>query len=521
MSSSEKQRHNLDTSPSSSHDKDEALVRLASIGQISAGIAHEVKNPLTAVRGFLHLLSEEFSHKYIDVAQAELDRAIATLENLLNVSKPDLDNESYSQLNLASELESILYLFQEKSYDITVKTSFQNTDETIYGKRNLIKRALFNLIKNAFEAVSGDGRIFIGQERVDGYLRIVISDTGSGIPADKVSMLGTPFFTTKPDGTGMGLTQVFSTVYQHNGKIKVDSRVGQGTTFTIDFPLEFTDEVGDLEMDLKYADDSSFPEFFQINKEVFDNVLEQSSSDLLSSLENTPLSREDVLTSAHTLIDLLNAGNEHGLVMEAKKEGKTWAKYDLSMIIKLEWLQKVRRVYMHMVQVYYDNQDFKKKKFFELITHLNFNFDSYVNHFSASFTEFKNDYIKSQNDLINDLTVPVIPLVQSTAILPIIGTVDTHRAKRIQEVVLENISRLRLNRLVIDLSGVAFMDTAVVNHMFRIIEGINLLGCKAVITGLRPEIVNTMIELGIYLTDRVETKATLQQALEEANLVNT
>jgi len=92
---------------------DHTLSRLASIGQIAAGIAHEVRNPLTAVKGFLQLLQEEFSHRYLDIACSELDQAISTLQDLLQVSKPDLEEESYIAINLCSELESLLYLFQE------------------------------------------------------------------------------------------------------------------------------------------------------------------------------------------------------------------------------------------------------------------------------------------------------------------------------------------------------------------------------------------------------------------------
>jgi anti-anti-sigma regulatory factor len=84
----------------------------------------------------------------------------------------------------------------------------------------------------------------------------------------------------------------------------------------------------------------------------------------------------------------------------------------------------------------------------------------------------------------------------------------------LQEQVLNQIGLLRINRIIIDLSGVAYLDTAVVKHLFRIVEGISILGCKAIVTGIRPEIANTMIELGLTLTDQVETRGSLQQALE-------
>lgn len=117
-------------------ESDLTLDRLASVGQIAAGIAHEVKNPLTAVRGFLQLLKTEMSHKYLDYAFSELDNALATLENLLHVSKPGLEDEPFKSIHICSELESILYLFQEKSYEILIKKQFSDMNIRVYGRKN-------------------------------------------------------------------------------------------------------------------------------------------------------------------------------------------------------------------------------------------------------------------------------------------------------------------------------------------------------------------------------------------------
>jgi signal transduction histidine kinase len=172
------------------------LSQLASVGQIAAGIAHEVKNPLTAVRGFLQLLQQEAKNEYVDIAQAELENALTTLNNLLQVSKPDLENEEFQSFNLSVELESILNLFQDKMYDITIKTDFKDTNTVIYGKRNQFKRAFFNLIKNAIEAIEGNGQVSISHKTENNQIILTITDTGVGIPSDKLTLLGTPFFTT-------------------------------------------------------------------------------------------------------------------------------------------------------------------------------------------------------------------------------------------------------------------------------------------------------------------------------------
>ncbi|UUZ79213.1 PAS domain S-box protein [Paenibacillus sp. P26] len=213
------------------------LEKLSSIGQMAAGIAHEVRNPLTAVKGFLQLLEREVSHSYLPIIVEELDNAIKTLNNLLQVSKPDLNNEPDVSINLCSELESLIFLFQEKLYKVTVYKHFQDTDKEIRGKKNLILKAFFNLIKNAIEAIDGKGEIIVEHYYKNGMIHIKIKDTGTGIPAEKIRLLGTPFFTTKEDGVGMGLTQVFTTIHEHGGHIHVESEERKGTVFHIQLPV--------------------------------------------------------------------------------------------------------------------------------------------------------------------------------------------------------------------------------------------------------------------------------------------
>ena len=266
-------------------EKDNTLSRLASIGQIAAGIAHEVRNPLTAVKGFLQLLQKDFSHRYLDFASSELDQAISTLQDLLQVSKPDLEDESYIAINLCSELESLLYLFQDQIYRVQIVRKFYDSDAIIYGKRNQLKKAFFNLLKNAFEAIPNEGIITIEHHRVGDLVYVIISDTGVGVPNDKLQLLGTPFFTTKEAGTGMGLTQVFSTIYQHGGAIDVKSREGIGTTFTIKFPTEITEQIGVIDLDLQYVDGQSFKEYFLLNQDRFNELFASDTKDTIQLID--------------------------------------------------------------------------------------------------------------------------------------------------------------------------------------------------------------------------------------------
>jgi two-component system sporulation sensor kinase A len=223
--------------------------KLASVGQLAAGMIHEVKNPLTAVKGFLHLLKEQYSHVYLDTMESELNRALETLQNLLQVAKPDLQDEPFVPIDVSKELSSLLPLFQEKLYGLEVELQINDSGIIIMGKKNSFIKTFFNLIKNAIEAMDAPGKLKIEHYRQNDWLYINVSDTGSGIPEEKLNMLGTPFFTTKADGTGLGLTQVYATIHDHGGHILVDSIVGKGTTFHIRLPIQDDDsDISDIKM---------------------------------------------------------------------------------------------------------------------------------------------------------------------------------------------------------------------------------------------------------------------------------
>ncbi|CAI6043783.1 ATP-binding protein [Cohnella sp. JJ-181] len=215
-----------------------AAEKLSAIGQMAAGIAHEVRNPLTTVKGFVQLLQKQMSHSYFDIVVEELDNAIKTLNNLLQVAKPDLDDEQSIPIYLCSELESLIFLFQEKLYNIKVTKIFHDQDKQIMGKKNLLLKAFFNLIKNALESIEGKGELTVEHYYKDGFIHLKFKDSGVGIPEDQIKMLGTPFFSTKNEGTGMGLTQVFTTIHQHGGSINIATKLGQGTTFHLHLPAK-------------------------------------------------------------------------------------------------------------------------------------------------------------------------------------------------------------------------------------------------------------------------------------------
>ncbi|SOC25386.1 two-component system sporulation sensor kinase A [Ureibacillus xyleni] len=210
--------------------------KLASLGQIAASIVHEVKNPLTRVKGFLQLLKQDQPHNFLDTMDSELEKALTILHSLLFVSKPDLTDEPFVSIELSKEIESTLSLFQEKLENVKLVIQIRDSNKKVVGKRNSLLKAIFNLIKNAIEAISEEGTIKVEHYYQNGWVHVKVSDSGVGVSQEQLKMLGTPFFTTKDHGTGLGLTQVYTTIYDQGGDISVQSEVGKGTTFHVKLP---------------------------------------------------------------------------------------------------------------------------------------------------------------------------------------------------------------------------------------------------------------------------------------------
>ncbi|GIO30475.1 hypothetical protein J2TS6_16160 [Paenibacillus albilobatus] len=504
----------------SQQKEDMHLTQLASVGQIAAGIAHEVKNPLTAVKGFLQLLKEKNDESYIDIAQSELENAIEILQNLLQVSKPDLENESTEPIDLTVELESIIQLFQDQFYRVEVLMDLRDPGNFISGRRNQLKKMFFNLIKNAFEAIPDQGTIKIGHHASEDEISVYIEDTGSGIPQEKLDMLGTPFFSTKENGTGMGLTLVFSVAYQHNGVVSVKSEEGVGTRFTIVFPKETSTkskkEVNRLELDTFKG--VNLTDFFRHNRDMFEQRLQIEAVTVKDKInEILEIGNINLLDNAHKLVLYIVEGKEYEVISFAKAEGITWAKHSLTLAFKLEWIQAVRRVMWDFLYNYdrINGKTSSKEDFYGLEKQINELLDLFLSHFFMSYSQFKDNLIRSQREMVMELSVPFIPLSQSISILPLIGSIDNIRSDIMEEKVIDQIGRENIQMLIIDLSGVIGIEPEVIHRLINLIDGIKMMGCKTIITGLRPETVKMMIRNGLSFEAKAVTKGTLQQALAD------
>jgi len=228
--------------------------RLAMLGTLAAGLAHEVKNPLGGIKGAAQLMRNELGahsplHEYTDVMVREAERINGIIGQLLNLGDPH--QTRLTNVNLGRLLDDILLLQREAHRERGVQflLKLDPSIPPLPGDENLLTQLFLNLIKNAAEAVDPGGTIEVisrvtsryqlnpGDEKPVPLIVVEIRDDGPGIPEDEVERIFTPFYSTKSAGTGLGLATCQKIVEEHRGFIQVRSTANEGTTFSVHLPL--------------------------------------------------------------------------------------------------------------------------------------------------------------------------------------------------------------------------------------------------------------------------------------------
>ncbi|MGG1517322.1 PAS domain S-box protein [Paenibacillus oryzisoli] len=214
--------------------------KLAVAGQLAAGLAHEIRNPLTSLRGFLQLLQHDMKDKkhYFDIMLSELDRINFIVSEFLVIAKPEAIQ--YKKGNLTSILHSVTALLETQAVlgGAVLTLDFEEDIPDIVCSEMHLKQLFINLVKNALEAISKDGRVHITVSMAGpDLIRVRTEDNGCGIPEERVKQLGEPFYTTKEKGTGLGLMMCFKIVEAHRGQLHIESTVGHGTTIDVLLPV--------------------------------------------------------------------------------------------------------------------------------------------------------------------------------------------------------------------------------------------------------------------------------------------
>ncbi len=216
----------------------EALARAESLERVGSKVAHELKNPLTAVKALVQLglrsPTEAASHRRLEVVEKEVARVQDILQNYLSFTRP-LQEVRPRPVELGPLVSDTLVVLSARADGARVRL-FAEGDATVEADPRRLKEALLNLVVNAIEATPPGGEVAVEVRPADEGAEIVIRDTGRGMPAETLRRIGTPFFTTREEGTGLGVVLARSVIAQHGGSLRYDSEPGKGTQVRVGLP---------------------------------------------------------------------------------------------------------------------------------------------------------------------------------------------------------------------------------------------------------------------------------------------
>lgn len=222
-------------------EAEEMMIRsekMSVAGQLAAGIAHEIRNPLTSLKGFMQLLQAGVNRKeeYYKIIIDEIEKMETITSELLFISKPLTNNKKEETVEIM--VHEIVALLLPQAHLKSVDIKWERKDKhLVFCDRSQIKQVLINIVKNAIEALETNGTIEIIISTIEGELEIAIIDDGPGVPEEIIHKLGEPFFTTKKSGTGLGLMITNQILEKHNGRLAIEQNTNAGSTFKIILPL--------------------------------------------------------------------------------------------------------------------------------------------------------------------------------------------------------------------------------------------------------------------------------------------
>lgn len=212
------------------------------VSDMAASVAHEIRNPLTTVRGFIQLLAADDVDKqkkqfYQRICLEELDRAQLIISDYLSLAKPDPESiEAISVHEEITYLSNLLITYANYNNIQIHKVLPEDQALQIIGDRYKFRQALINIGKNAIEALRYGGMLEIKASKKNDHIIINLNDTGIGMTAEQIKRLGTPYYSTKEKGTGLGTMVSFGIIKKMNGKIEITSEPGKGTEYKLIFP---------------------------------------------------------------------------------------------------------------------------------------------------------------------------------------------------------------------------------------------------------------------------------------------
>lgn len=214
--------------------------KLRIIGELTSVFAHEIRNPMQATRGFLQLLNDpdlpDKKKEYIQISLDELDRANEIINDFLSIGKPSTDDKE--RINTGYQIQRVVNIIQSYTLNrnVEIKTDISE-DCMIYANPQRLNQSLINILKNAIESMPNGGTVWVTCHATeDQYIKITIKDQGTGMTKKQMDRLGSPYYSLKESGTGLGMMVSYQIITSFKGKIQVKSEKGIGTEFIILFP---------------------------------------------------------------------------------------------------------------------------------------------------------------------------------------------------------------------------------------------------------------------------------------------
>ncbi|MHA6251787.1 STAS domain-containing protein [Oceanobacillus sp. CAU 1775] len=263
--------------------------------------------------------------------------------------------------------------------------------------------------------------------------------------------------------------------------------------------------------------------FIQNNTEEFQSILLSAAGNKNAEIKRIlEAGNIDLLKNAEQIAFYVLGDRREELISFAEVEGIAWAKHSLTLAFKLEWIHAIRRTLWTLLSNHRltNIDDSTVEQFYQLEKKINDGIDEFLNSFFISYSKYKDELLMTERKLVEHLTVPIMPVTSSVVVLPLIGEFDTYRMSIIEEKIFNEISRLKIELLFIDLSGMPDIDEFIISNFEKVLVGIKMMGSKAVLTGLRPKLAKRIAALGMQEMVHIETKATLQQALREYLIID-
>jgi PAS domain S-box-containing protein len=214
--------------------------KLAAVGQLAAGVAHEIRNPLTSMKGYAEFLQLDEKDperlEFLDIILDEIERVNSIVEDFMVLAKPKA--VQLEEKNIVEVIRNVIMLLEFEARKKNVRLHFDFCTEIVQVEcdENRLKQVFLNFIKNGIEAMPNGGDLHVRITVSDETVQISIQDTGVGIPEEKLKKIGEPFYTTKKNGNGLGLMVSFKIIESHRGRVYIESELNKGTTFNILLP---------------------------------------------------------------------------------------------------------------------------------------------------------------------------------------------------------------------------------------------------------------------------------------------